>query len=42
MSGMDSVIDQVYSAARQGNVYAFWFQEMAMSKFPYAPIVIIG
>lgn len=41
MSGMDSVIDQVYSAARQGNVYAFWFQEMAMSKFPYAPIVII-
>ncbi len=39
---MDTVIDQAYSIARNGHVLLFWFQEVAMAKFPHGPVVIMG
>lgn len=39
---LDTIVDQAYAAARIGYVFVFWFQELAMSKFPYGPIVIMS
>jgi hypothetical protein len=38
---LDSVVDHAYSVARVGQLCVFWFQELAMSKFPHGPAVIM-